>query len=160
MNTQTDGQNGPGRRKRKGRLSLVAATLGLLLAMTTLVVAPSPASAASCWKITCHGQAAIQTGCSNDARAIAHARIPGYQYQYIYLMWSPTCETSWAKMDKSIARGRPSGLSVRNMWGWRRSGIREEAGFYALTSMVYNPTWGCARASWVGPPGSAGTSCV
>lgn len=144
---------------RQARVGAVVLALVLAAAVMSARPAPADAASASCWKIACHGQSAYSTGCSRDGRAIAHGRVAGTS-QNIYLYWSPTCETSWAVMPHWIASNNPGGFKIRNMWGWQYTGIRNVVGAWAATSMVYNPTWGCAQATYNGPPGGGGTACV
>ncbi|MFI1259172.1 DUF2690 domain-containing protein [Streptomyces netropsis] len=65
------------------------------MSTTTAVAAPS-APAATCEPGACAGQDPVQTGCTNDGRALDIKQRSGRK---VSLMWSPTCQAAWGQLE-------------------------------------------------------------
>ncbi|MDV9193478.1 DUF2690 domain-containing protein [Streptomyces sp. SR27] len=79
-------------------LSRKLATAGSALAMaaSSLLLASSPASAAtSCYASTCSGLDPATTICQNDATTVRDNYFPGVELRY-----SPTCRAAWARYSR------------------------------------------------------------
>ncbi|MER7533168.1 DUF2690 domain-containing protein [Streptomyces sp. NPDC097704] len=73
---------------------LATAGSALALAATSLLLASSPASAAtSCYGSSCEGLDPATTICQNDARTVSWSDRFGIELRY-----SPTCRAAWARV--------------------------------------------------------------
>jgi hypothetical protein len=89
--------------RNRGKLAAVAA-LTLLLTTTATAMSAQPALAASCSGTGCNGQDPGATGCADsnttNARTLTvhyYASANFWADMTVYLRWSPTCGTNWAK---------------------------------------------------------------
>ncbi|WP_024756453.1 DUF2690 domain-containing protein [Streptomyces exfoliatus] len=92
---------------------LATAGSALAMAASSLLLASSPASAAtSCNGPDCTGKDPITTICQNDARTVARSSL-GTELRY-----SPTCRAAWA---------RQSGDTAMTIWVESNTGLEQAA---------------------------------
>lgn len=138
---------------------LMACVLGVFLMSGTAVAIAGPAAAVGCYGDYCSGQNPAAMGCDADAVTRATASIPGTGGQQIELRWSPTCKTNWTRVPSSWGTNAPNQVqAVQRDTGYKQIGVVQSNANYSWTRMIYSPKL-CVYAAWVGPPGTASTSC-
>ena len=74
----------------------------LLLAFAVSIMTVSTTAwSAGCVGYSCDGQDPVQTGCANGAviAASSISTVTPLRRIRVFLMWSPTCKTNWARID-------------------------------------------------------------
>lgn len=119
---------------RKARVvsGLVAA------AATSLMITASPAHAVTCYGDYCSGLDPQASGCYADAYSVASSSNAGVTVQ---LMWSPTCQTNWARVNTSA----PAWIKAVQSGGYTQWGTYSGGG-YAWSRQIYSPSL-CVTAS-------------
>lgn len=91
---------------------LATAGSALAMAVSSLLIATSPASAAeSCYASGCEGKDPSTTICQNDARTVATTE------WNVELRYSPTCRTAWARYSGGVSFGLTVMVERRNADG-------------------------------------------
>jgi hypothetical protein len=78
-----------------------AAAALALLAGAFQGIQATPAAAADCWRATCAGKDPIAMGCDDDAEILQQVT-EGDESVAVRLMWSPKCQSVWAKISRDL----------------------------------------------------------
>ncbi len=115
----------------------MAMLIVLICGVALPILTPLKAEAAvSCYGDYCSGRDPDTTGCSADARTVAHVQLPWVR-QRLEVRWSPTCKTNWARM---LYDNDPTWLkAVQPSTGYTQSRILR-SGSNSWTPMIYSPT--------------------
>ncbi|MFI5951838.1 DUF2690 domain-containing protein [Micromonospora chalcea] len=135
---------------------------------TGLTATAAPATAATCWGDWCSGQDPVDTGCAYEegANYVAYANVYDGRGS-LYLYWSPTCKTNWAKlyMHPWVGTVFPSGTlkAIQRDTGYTQQwGVPQVQGGnpkQTWTDMIYSPAY-CVKARFESSWGPVETTCV